>query len=200
MREPCVLASCAFLKSGPLCLACRFVTGRCSDSEQEEDGSSSGKDSDDEEGEGSSSSSSSTASGSGAAGSSSGYDTDVEGGGSSALEGASSGLGSTIGGGHPARPAEGLVDTTSSRTSETGDEEAEVAGSAEADAGTMGESLAQLTLMEQQRRAAVTAKLTEQQRKAARRAAMASQRRNTSKSKNAGKRPGADATVGGGGW
>ena len=49
---------------------------------------------------------------------------------------------------------------------------------------------------------AVAAKLTEQQRRAARRAAVTGLSRNATKSKNKGKRPGADAGLGavGGGW
>ncbi|KAI7845570.1 hypothetical protein COHA_000859 [Chlorella ohadii] len=171
----------------------RFVTSRHGESDDEED-SSSGEDSDDE-GEEGSESGSSAASGSGVAGSSSGYDTDAEGGDSSAREGPSSGPSSTVGGGALAPPEQELANTASIASSEASDDdEAE-----QADAAAAGESLAQLSLVEQQRRAAVTAKLTEQQRKAARRAAMASLSRNATKSKNKGKRPGADASVGGGG-
>ncbi|PRW20749.1 Serine threonine- kinase rio2 [Chlorella sorokiniana] len=171
----------------------RFITSKHEDSDEEDDGSSSGEESDDEGEEGSSSS----ASGSSAAGSSSGYDTDAEGGGSSAVEGASSEPSSTVGG--DALAGEGLADAPGSGTGDASDDGGEAA-LAQADPGSTGEALAQLTLQDQQRRAAVTAKLTEQQRKAARRAAMASLSRNATKSKNKGKRPGTDASVGGGGW
>lgn len=96
---------------------------------------------------------------------------------------------------------EALAGAASSECSEAGEnEDVAGAGQPQATVAAAGQSLAQLSLSEQQRRAAVTATLTEQQRKAARRAAMSSLSRNAAKSKNKGKRPGADASLGGGGW
>ncbi|KAL4439723.1 hypothetical protein ABPG75_002724 [Micractinium tetrahymenae] len=83
---------------------------------------------------------------------------------------------------------------------EEGDQDSEEEGPEGASTAT---ALAGLSLDEQQRlvqQRQVAARLTEQQRKAARRTALASVSRNATKAKNKGKRPGADAGMGGGGW
>lgn len=139
---------------------------------------------------------------------SSGYSSDAEDGGSSSTGKPSAGSSSLdpaaqAGGGEGAGSAgSGAASDAASDgagSEEEGDEESGEGGPQVAGAAT---ALGQLSLDEQQRQQQrqVAARLTEQQRKMTRRAALASVSRNVAKAKNKGKRPGADAGMGGGGW
>ncbi|KAL4450558.1 hypothetical protein ABPG77_000914 [Micractinium sp. CCAP 211/92] len=140
---------------------------------------------------------------------SSGYSSDGEGGSGSTGEEASGSGGSL----DPAAQAGSSAAAGSVGGDAASDAASVGASSEDEEGGESGEegpqgdgasaSIARLSLGDQQRQQQqrqVTARLTEQQRKMARRAALTSVSRNVAKAKNKGKRPGADAGMGGGGW
>lgn len=185
---PCLTTGCSS--------TCRFIISR-QESESEDDSeaeSGSGSEGDGSEADGQDASS--------------GYSSDAEDGGSSSTGKPSAGSSSLdpaaqAGGGEGAGSAgSGAASDAASDgagSEEEGDEESGEGGPQVAGAAT---ALGQLSLDEQQRQQQrqVAARLTEQQRKMTRRAALASVSRNVAKAKNKGKRPGADAGMGGGGW